>query len=701
MALGIVGQQLTKENQLIKLITNIEKLHIGYVVKMQYDSVDILTNDFFKEIAGGVPQNSFLLATAFNPENFDASKDVDKMVLLLRVQGTYKLPQDDMHLNTIIEHFQGLEDIVPIDSRDGIEQITHSMLQFGGLSCGILGCFYLDYNGRLCLGADIEDFQSVAHLRVYKPSNNALSTIVNFIDPIKVNSMQVSAKKMGFENMPEPFEIGTVRYTSTNRMQKQEGTDRVIVQIQPTDFLSRRTAVLGMTRTGKSNTIKTTVSAVALAAIKSHVKIGQLIFDLNGEYANATGQDDGSSIAEVFAENVIRYRGLQKEGFKDLRDNFYVSLTSGLNMLQSVLSEDGFNNGQDMQNLISMSLDEPEDKSSSEYKRWQKRVAIYKCILYKSKYEYGVKDDLIKFSVGKDVFRQMYDALLLNEDRAETKINIDEKIKKSQESFGNPNEGLNLKDMSDFFGYVREADKEIRKKQKDNKELSNGLLSSSKNSWLEPVDKSLLNLLVGQAEGGGYIRAVGTIGKFKIFHSKEGSDNIPRDVYNYLKDGKIVILDLSIGDQKVRERISKQIATYLLAKASDNVNSGNEPIQIVTYIEEAHNLIGKKAELTEIWPRIAKEGAKFGVALVYATQEPSSVHPNIMANTENFFITHLNNDDELRALSKYYDFSDFIGSLKKAQDVGFARIKTLSSPYVVPTQILKFEPHRLKQIISD
>jgi len=36
------------------------------------------------------------------------------------------------------------------------------------------------------------------------------------------------------------------------------------VRIQPTDFLSRRTAVLGMTRTGKSNTVKTTVSAVAL-----------------------------------------------------------------------------------------------------------------------------------------------------------------------------------------------------------------------------------------------------------------------------------------------------------------------------------------------------------------------------------------------------------------------------------------------------
>ncbi len=35
---------------------------------------------------------------------------------------------------------------------------------------------------------------------------------------------------------------------------------------------------------------------------------------------------------------------------------------------------------------------------------------------------------------------------------------------------------------------------------------------------------------------------------------------------------------------------------------------------MVIYVEEAHNLIGKKDDLSSTWPRIAKEGAKARIA---------------------------------------------------------------------------------------
>ena len=64
--------------------------------------------------------------------------------------------------------------------------------------------------------------------------------------------------------------------------------------IQASDFVAQRTALFGMTRTGKSNTTKTIATALfKLRSEKGGIKVGQLIFDPNGEYANAIPQDQG------------------------------------------------------------------------------------------------------------------------------------------------------------------------------------------------------------------------------------------------------------------------------------------------------------------------------------------------------------------------------------------------------------------------
>jgi DNA helicase HerA-like ATPase len=113
---------------------------------------------------------------------------------------------------------------------------------------------------------------------------------------------------------------------------------------------------------------------------------------------------------------------------------------------------------------------------------------------------------------------------------------------------------------------------------------------------------------------------------------------------------------------------------------------------IQMYFEEAHNLFPKKNEsdLTLIYNRIAKEGAKLNLGLIYATQEVSSISANVLKNTQNWFVSHLNNNDELREVAKYYDFEDFIESLRRTTDKGFIRMKTYSNAFIVPVQIERF-----------
>lgn len=93
---------------------------------------------------------------------------------------------------------------------------------------------------------------------------------------------------------------------------------------------------------------------------------------------------------------------------------------------------------------------------------------------------------------------------------------------------------------------------------------------------------------------------------------------------------------------------------------------------------------------TNIWARIAKEGAKFNIGMVYSTQEPSSIQANILKNTENWFIAHLNNTDETNQISKFNDFRDFAGGIMNVSERGLVKMRTQSSYFTIPVQIDEF-----------
>jgi DNA helicase HerA-like ATPase len=676
------------------LIGDPENMHVGFVVNMTYDKVLVLTNDQWKLRCGGVPQNSFLVAASFDPANFATTPDEDRTVVLLRVVGPKPLPSETDTLKSIVEKYQRATRVQAEDQHDGFERITMSRLQYSGMECHILGSFQVDDLGRLTMGSDVEDYFAVARLRVYKPVAEVLERIVNFISPDRLTKAEETAKML-LGSLPEPIPIGNVRYTSSNAVQRAHKVD-VPVRIQPLDFLARRTAVFGMTRTGKSNTVKTMAASVAMVAKRAGVKIGQIIFDVKGEYANANEKDNGSSLAEALAEDVVRYRALEKVGFQDLRDNLYRSLDTGLHTLQLLLKSSGLNTAQDMGSLIGLSLGEPTlddfaeaDKPQEELfratTRYKKKVAIYKCILFKAGLPWGKGDNAVKFDIGKGVYEQLHDHVR-NDLCATNCTNRDKRVAHAKVEFGDPADGMTLEQATGLFIRLRAINRD------------NPIQSSTQGvTWLDETERGLLNVLAGKSDNDGFIRSTRVIGDAaRPWHSATGSDNVPRDVYKYLVEGKVVIIDLSVGNEKTAEDKSIAIAEYIRGQAFKAASEERDPPIIMMYVEEAHNLIGEKDPIDSTWPRIAKEGAAMNIGLVYCTQEPSSINSNILANTENFFVTHLNNDDEIRTISKFYDFGDFTAVIKKATDVGFSRIKTLSSSFVVPTQILQFKPEIVK-----
>jgi len=69
--------------------------------------------------------------------------------------------------------------------------------------------------------------------------------------------------------------------------------------------------------------------------------------------------------------------------------------------------------------------------------------------------------------------------------------------------------------------------------------------------------------------------------------------------------------------------------------------------------------------------------------MIYATQEVSSISSNILKNTQTGLSRTFNNEDEVKELRKFYDFSDFADSLIPSAHptTKIRRDETYSNPF--------------------
>jgi len=370
--------------------------------------------------------------------------------------------------------------------------------------------------GELHLGSDLESFAVATSLHVYRPRGTALEKIVNHIDPMRRKVAIEEAQLLGIKKPIEPFQIGTVRYTSTDRLHRGDEAEKVPVCVQPSDFLARRTAVLGMTRTGKSNMVKQMVAVVKRVADEGGVKIGQVIYDINGEYANANQQDKGA-IGDVYPNDTVRYRMIPAIGFNELRNNFYEQVNDGFFIIQRELEEANRVNTDYVRAFVNMSLDEPDKQEIGEYNRWQVRTAAYKVLLYKA-----------GFTPPKD-HKVIFQASLNVRNAVEAQAN---------KTFPDLKQGLTLPQAAEWFEALRSANNP-----------TNPLRSAgSNNNWVDDTLQSLLDMIAQKRGATNFISGYRILVSAVKYHSPNRSREVTDEIYEHLVDGKIIILDLSVGD---------------------------------------------------------------------------------------------------------------------------------------------------------
>lgn len=686
-----------------KLIQPIE--YVGDLYSISYETAKVIIHNSYREKVGGIPSLSFLIASRVDPTNPNISfKSEDASFILLRVMDAAELPQDKEAERIRVEAAQRTSgENRHWDEKGSMDSKTKNLLDYAGVQCRIIGTFFLEENGQnseaplnLKFGSDISNYYPNRGLKVYKPNGKALEQIVNYADP---SSIQTHIEKYG---NTERVKLGFVRYASTNR--KYQQIDDVPVYIYPADLLSQKSALFGMTRTGKSNTTKIIAKSVFELRTSEKkedtpLRIGQIIFDPNGEYANENVQDNNSALKNVWKlipegkkENeVVTYGIHTHDNDPDRRMmllNFYLdnNLQIGKEIIDASFRKD---DSKFIENFKQVIFDKPDASDKSATTRFDRRVLAYRSLLAKAQFDIPPSSILPIITAGlfkKELFEGRPNAREQSERfygmlNVQSDINNAEKYRSAARILQSSNPSL--QSLATAFATLYEFMKTVEYKSFDRWYIDQ---SSSGESWADGDFEKILEM-IWRPNGAKQVAAV------RDNHSASTNTDYAEDIYNDLVKGKLVIIDQSSGEPLLNKSSAERIMWHIFKKNQEVFRSGELPPEILVYVEEAHNILpaGSDLDLSDVWVRTAKEGSKYRIGMVYATQEVSSIQKNILKNTANWFISHLNNTDETKELCKYYDFADFEPSIRRAQDKGFLRVKTLSNLFVIPVQVDKFE----------
>ncbi len=625
---------------------------VGYVLELGFDAAKIITSDPYKLAVGGIPRGSFLIMTPVSAGN------TPPHFTLLRVTGVSPTPLSNQVQQTYFELHK--------KSMPELDVWTQSELQWGALDCDVLGMFYANPQNmqKLEYSGDVNNVVSAHRYKVFAPDDGLLQLIVN-----------------GMVKAEQRVIIGNLR-TMECGLFSNGGNTNIPVQVSMRDFKGCRTAMFGKTRLGKSNVVKLIAQGM-LDATAADDSVGQLIFDINGEYANDNPQDGNRSLRSANEQRCEVYALTERPGTpsRPLRLNFYEQPASCLEILGSMLAQDNKTSNyiRSFAGVRLSDFDELPGMSESDRSRAVRKIQMYWAVLHKAGF-LGDEARLRRAGLVATRYVQHFDPHF----NAKLRAAAHAAVRQGQPVPADP---ANLDQLV--------AELEVIAKFRREQPNDPTLFSSDGRPAFDADATALLEFLSPTTGSGpAVIRA------YRDYHAPTAGD-FQNDILRLLDQGRTVILDLGNATDSIRKYFSNMLsAAVFRAQETKFVSNtlGDRFIQL--YFEEAHNLFppdGK--DLSGVYARFAKEGAKFHIGMVYSTQSPSTINKELLAQTENFFVGHLSSQDETKSLSRVQiAFSGVEEDILRAKTPGYMRMLTMSHRFVVPMQAFRFEARQAASV---
>ena len=534
-------------------------------------------------------------------------------------------------------------------------RVPSQMLEhvFSLLECELVGTFYKSTSSsqRVHFSGDVGHISPAVSFHLYRPDEQMMELIVN-----------------GTLTPMQRIDFGLLRVSESQTYLNKT----LPTYISMLDIRGKRTAMFGKTRMGKSNVVKLIVQGMLDVTTESR-DVGQLIFDVNGEYANSNPQDGADAIATAYPDRCTSYflanRGSNSLA-KLLRFNFYERTADALGVMRELLPQEVVESDH-VNNLMTCRLPafsrNPHDTDMQNNRRLRKVMLFWTllCACGFESDEQRLKSLLIDMEVTAP-FNPGFSQLL--------RLAAYQAIRNMPPP-GQPNTFMDM--VSEFMVIARFS-----------QNYPNDPSLRREGQYIFDSDEEIMIAFLLTPSGSGPF----VLRPCLQYHSPT-ADNFVEEILTKLNEGSTVIVDLGSANEQVIRYFAKSLSIAVFREQERkfvNNHLNNKYIQI--YFEEAHMIFPPNSgNIIDVYSRFAKEGAKFNIGIVYCTQSPSTINRDLLSQTENFFIGHLSSDAEAAQLGTVqFAFKGIGQRIMMHRTPGLLHVLTHSHRYVVPMQANRY-----------
>jgi len=191
----------------------------------------------------------------------------------------------------------------------------------------------------------------------------------------------------------------------------------------------------------------------------------------------------------------------------------------------------------------------------------------------------------------------------------------------------------------------------------------------------------------------------------RIVHNLHAPEsNLIPGVMQALAQGKIVVIDISLLSRSQGEMVAGILLRHVFRNNQLNFTAPNKRIiPTIAIIEEAQTVLADTKGEDNPFVEWVKEGRKYELGAIMVTQQPSSLPPEILSQTDNWFAFHLLADEDAYTLNRFNSFysQDILSKLVGEPIRGNCFFwSSYANPFVVSLRVEDFQGMYKKNVLS-